>query len=574
MDIYLKTSKSPKNYSVCPNCNSLFQAKELNKSESILEKNFDYFANNLYSNIKLFHKKILIIINSIKNITIGLENQTNHSKSLLKLIVVKNNNYIERYRQLSDRIDMIIESKKILDDNLSFANENIKIFINDINQIFKKMKNNLSNKNIKVNKSNEISRNFNKLNISPKQKLNSNKNKLIYRNFDNFVNNIKFNEYDHNNNSTKNNNTLIFPNNINQNIFNYTITSREFQKIKLGQDFKFFNCNPSNKNIPPRNVTKEKNEYQKLEKKMTRSSSLPDMNKNVIHNNRYQINEDYDYDIITDLCYKVKYFLDYLNNNTIEEREILINKIKEINFLINKILERNTEKKNVISNKAYNNRNENNKESIKNIEILTEKINDLENKLREKDEHIKYIKKFNNDNIKIVEINKNEDSKDELIKLKELSNENKNLRKEIEDLNAKNQEVNKLLEINNSLQLELNQKEQTIVKLNEKIKIYEEETKNKENENNLIKEKNEELKNNLKEKNKIIQELNTQIDKYKNEINELNIKIKHVCDESQLIMEITSLKRINVNLNKKINDLKKKKLIIILIQIMKIIKMI
>ena len=394
MDKYMKNSNSSNNYFVCPNCNCLFPNHEFKSSNQILEKNYDAFTNNLYSNIKLFYKKLSIIINNIKNITTGLENQAIHSKSLIKLIVVKNNKYIERYHQLSDRIDMINESKKILDYNLSLVNENLNIFVNDINQIFKKMKNKFSQtKNININNSDELKRNIINLNQSPKKALNTNNsnNKFLYKNFENFVNNIKFDEYNHNNNQAKGNNTLIFPNNINQNIFNYTITSREFQKMKNGQNLRFFNYNSCNKNTPKGIENQGNNRYQKVGNKMIRSSSLPDMNKKNIQNNRYE-KTDFDYNDVIQLCYKVKDFFDYLNNNTIEESDVLLNKIKEINILINMILDNNNEK-NIIAKENFNNINENNKELIKNIEILTKKINDLENKIREKDEYIKYIKK-------------------------------------------------------------------------------------------------------------------------------------------------------------------------------------
>ena len=204
----MKNSNSPNNYFVCPNCKSLIPNHDSKSSNQLLEKNFDYFTNNLYPNIKQFYKKISIIINNIKNITTGLENQTIHSKSLIKLIVVKNNKYIERYHQLCDRIDMINESKKILDYNLSLANENLNIFVNDIKQIFKKMKTRFSQtNNINVNNSGELRRNVININQSPKKVLNSNSNnKFLYKNFENFVNNINFDDYNHNNNQGKSNN--------------------------------------------------------------------------------------------------------------------------------------------------------------------------------------------------------------------------------------------------------------------------------------------------------------------------------------------------------------------------------
>ena len=47
--------------------------------------------------------------------------------------------------------------------------------------------------------------------------------------------------------------------------------------------------------------------------------------------------------------------------------------------------------------------------------------------------------------------------------------------------------------------------------------------------------------------------MNSKNNQFKNEIDNLNTK-----NESQLIMEITNLKKINSNLNKKINQLRKK----------------
>ena len=497
-----------------------------------------------------------------------MDNQSIHSKKQIDLIILKYNNYNERFQQLSDRIDLIIQSKKLLDDNLSLVNDNINIFMNGTNQFFKKIKTRskqyiqeIYQKEFKNNNDyNDINLNSkmnfldNNIYLSPNNKLNTNEKKLFYRNLNNIVNNIKLDEY-----NPKNNNTLIFPNNINQNIFNYTITSREFQKMKNGQNLRFFNNNLSNKINPQSIDNKENNNYQNTVNKLARSSSLPDMNKKNNQNNRYQT-YDYDYNDIIQLCYKVKDFFDYLNNNTIEESDILLNKIKEINILINVILDNNKNKKNILVKENYNNINENNKELIKNIEILTKKIDDLEIKIKEKDEYIKYIKKNinRNDSDKKIFQKENEDIKNELTKLNDLSKENQNMKKEIEDLIFKNKELNNLLEKNNSLKLEINQKEEIITKLKETINKFEEKDKNTEKENNELNEKNEEFKENLKEKNKIIQENNTQIDKYKNEINELNKKLEHVSDESQLIMEITSLKKINGNLNKKINDMKKK----------------
>ena len=596
MDISLTNPE--KNKFICPNCNSLIISQDFTIYNTNLEKNLLYFANNLYSNIKSFQKRITIIINNIKNISCSLEKQINHSKSLIKLIVVKNNNYIERYLQLNDRIDMMEESTKLLDDNLSLINENTNIFMNDIDQIFNNMKSKLSSKklevkqnknyineninlvagneckfkDININKSVNISKQILSLNRSTKNKINDNNNNYIYKNFNNLVNNLQLEGYNKNNNN-KSNNTLIFPNNINQNIFNYTITSREFKKLNKAHNLNFFN-NKSNNLIGDKNKALDNKNKIKYEK-MIRSSSIP-------NNNRYENNVDYNLDENTNdsikLCYKVKDFIDNLNDDSFEKTNIFIMKIQDINDLINNILEKNTNTKNIKSNqleKYTNSSNnsfkekeiilleksinfkENNYESLNNIKILTEKIELLNNKVREKDEYIKYIKKNSNNSI-----NKKDEIVDKNKKYIELNKENSKLKKELiklQEIEKENQKLkNKIKEINDSQQIEINQREQIISKLNESMKIYQDENKSKNNENNILKEKIEEYKNNLIDKNKKIQEMNIQINNYSKEINEMNIKLKNITDESQLVMEISSLKKINNNLNKKLNDLKKK----------------
>ena len=140
MDTFLQKTKSLNNNLVCPKCYSLIPIQESNIIENIIDKKFRYYFNSLYSNISKFYKKIMTIINNIKSITTAMDNQSIHSKKQIDLIILKYNNYNERFQQLSDRIDLIIQSKKLLDDNLSLVNDNINIFMNGINQFFKKIK--------------------------------------------------------------------------------------------------------------------------------------------------------------------------------------------------------------------------------------------------------------------------------------------------------------------------------------------------------------------------------------------------------------------------------------------------
>ena len=594
MDTFLQKTKSLNNNLVCPKCYSLIPIQESSIIDDIIDKKFRYYFNSLYSNISKFYKKIMTIINNIKSITTAMDNQSIHSKKQIDLIILKYNNYNERFQQLSDRIDLIIQSKKLLDDNLSLVNDNINIFMNGTNQFFKKIKTRskqyiqeIYQKEFKNNNDyNDINLNSkmnfldNNIYLSPDNKLNTNEKKLFYRNLNNIVNNIKLDEY-----NPKNNNTLIFPNNINQNIFNYTITSRDFKKMNKVQNIGFYNYNSIYKNKSQSN-NKSMNELQTKENKMIRSSSIPDMsNKNIINERYSSINNDNSNNIsnnnVIKLCYKVKDFFDYLNDDSIEESKILLKKIEEIKVLINIILKNNKEIKHNkifvnynIRNSANNlsmkhkssfveksiNLNKTSIESIKNMKILTEKINDLNNKIKEKDEHIKYIKKYINNPIN------NKDKENKISELSknylELNKENSNLKNELirlKDIDKENQKLKNDIKVTNDLfKKEIKQKEEIIIKLNKSIKLNEEGNKNISNENLSLKEKNDEFKNSLIEKNKKIQEMNSQIANYKNQINDMNIKLKNINDESRLVMEITSLKKINANLNKQLNEIKKK----------------
>ena len=475
MDSYLNNSKTSNIYLICPNCNSFFPNKSSNSSNIPFEKNFESFTYSIFSNIKSFHKNLSNIITNIKNTTLGLENQFKHVKSLMKLIMVKNSNNMERYNQLNDRIDIICESKKILDDNITLVNENLNIFVNDNHKIFKKIKHQISQKN--------------DINIDIKK---------YNDNLDNLVKNIHLKEYEPNNKHPRSNNTLIFPNNINQNIFNYTITSKEFQKMKKAQNFGIFNYNNANKK-KSENIRKRESENEIKINKLTRSTSTPEMRNKKMLFNKYKTNNFEDDDIDT-LCYKIEDFFIFLNNNDITENNILKEKIDEINILINTILNKKNnnnifnQENNVLNSKdklfqgneiskENNNieKNKNNQELIKNVAILTEKINELEKKIKEKDEYIKYIKKYN-----IIANNKSSN--------------------------------NKIVEI----------------------------------------QENSDLKKELLDKNKVFQGMNSKNNQFKNEIDNLNTKLKYTKNESQLIMEITNLKKINSNLNKKINQLRKK----------------
>ena len=571
MDNYLN-EKNPElnNNYFCPYCNSQKTKPIINLSNVVYDQNFVALINSLSSHIKIFYQKIKKIIDDIRNINSSLGSQTSHSKFLVKGIMIKNNNFVERYRQLCDRIDMISESKKILDDNFSLINNNLSIFITDVKQVFKKMKsiriqrineafnktkkiedmklngnfinNNIFSENniLNINNNDNYANNnyFNDINIndednfvrkvlsstqSPKNKLNISSEKIYNNKIKYLLRKIKTNDLER-----KNSNTLIFPNNINQNIFNCTITSRDFNNINRGRNNDYFdrinnnkalnntnmkkngktknysrnsllmdnkNCNKryidrsssipdilyKNKNFSSLSITNQ----QKVNNKV-KTNSLPKNNTNGI--NKYLINKNNNNtNNLLKLCYKVRIFLNIFNNNknNFDTNNIINEKIDELNNIINNfIIQNNNKNKNNYNKQLHNSAkniikgnndkdknggilinnmvdNNNNLDLIKNIKLLNEKIKELENKLKEKNEYIaKYIQKYDNNpinqnneillekNNEITELNKNNIL---------LQKENKELKAKIIQLKNINKEAEKLSQIIINKDLEIEQ---------------------------------------------------------------------------------------------------------------------
>ena len=95
---------------------------------------------------------------------------------------------------------------------------------------------------------------------------------------------------------------------------------------------------------------------------------------NILNNNRYENNIDNNFDEIINnsikLCYKIKGFIVYLNDDSFEQTNILFMKIQEINDLINNILEKNINIKNIETYQPENCRGSSNK-SFKEKEIIS-----------------------------------------------------------------------------------------------------------------------------------------------------------------------------------------------------------
>ena len=108
MDNYIseKHTELYNNY-ICPYCHSQKKNPIINLSNDVYDQNFVSLINSLNLHIKNFYQKMRGILDDVKNNYSSLGSQINHSKFLIKGIMVKDSNFLERYRQLCDRIDII-----------------------------------------------------------------------------------------------------------------------------------------------------------------------------------------------------------------------------------------------------------------------------------------------------------------------------------------------------------------------------------------------------------------------------------------------------------------------------------
>ena len=114
----------------------------INLVNIIYDDEFVSLINNLSSSLKDYFKLLNKLLNNIKEIISTLSNQTLYSKCLLNECITsyQNNNNAEKLIQLSDRIDIIDNNKKLLNNNISLIEVNMSSFLDKAKVLFKKMK--------------------------------------------------------------------------------------------------------------------------------------------------------------------------------------------------------------------------------------------------------------------------------------------------------------------------------------------------------------------------------------------------------------------------------------------------
>jgi len=145
----------------------------------IYDDEFVSLINNLSSSLKDYLKFLKNILNNIHEIISTLSNQTLYSKCLINECISYNKNNAEKMLQLSDRIDIIENNKKLLDNNLSLIETNMSSFLNKAKILFKKMKitrNSKLNNSIRKHKNKRNNNSYINNNILNKNRIEGNIN--------------------------------------------------------------------------------------------------------------------------------------------------------------------------------------------------------------------------------------------------------------------------------------------------------------------------------------------------------------------------------------------------------------
>ena len=120
-----------------------------------MEDNLYYYNSSNYNKkeevlfkIKRFYRTINDLVLNIKNISKTLNTQIICSEYLIKEILIEKN-YSKKFSELYDRIRMLKDSRRLLDENIESINLNIKHFFKEFNKILILDNNKINNINIK-----------------------------------------------------------------------------------------------------------------------------------------------------------------------------------------------------------------------------------------------------------------------------------------------------------------------------------------------------------------------------------------------------------------------------------------
>ena len=591
-----------------------------------MEENFLFNTNNIDNNnnnikeryisykMKSFNNIIDKLILNVKKISKILSKQIIGSNFLIKEIMIEKQ-YSKTIMQLYDRIGMLEDSRRLLEENIKSINYNIKHFFKEIDKEFVFDNNNrINNINIKEYNNNiQYKTLFNNNYIKPTNTLDDynfytindfnykikNKSKSSKKtNYEKYINTLK---------KPKKNNSTFSHNHINENEFNDNIFSKN--------DLNYFYISNNNKNKKSRNAKMIQSYHSSLNIKNTTSNTIIKKNNyinrscnNVPNKKTTNITiENYPIILAKNVIkflnlikeMKVKYNKkDSIYNSEFKKVKLLYDKLKiYIMNLSKKVIDTYSNKKSI--NKNKNNINSKEKENIKIIKninannnknllnikrlnLLSENIHFsyIINQTKQKKENIiskeisfYFIEKINNFNYnKII----SEIHETELIILKDEENI-KNCNIIISELQEKNKilsdELDKYkkeldIDIDNKNEESRGDKEQIELLLNENQELKNQLEEYKESNNMSMSNSKEDIEKYYKDiinenesKIKFLTEQNNfyenEIKKYKENNNKDNSDIINLKVENSIIQkEYEDVKKQNQFLNQKIKEYK------------------
>jgi len=572
------------------------QKKTVDLMNVVYDEEFVSLLNSLSSYIKNFYSTTLNTIKDLYNNLLKINYHTINSKCLINEI---NYNTKEKIKQLSEQIDKISSTKKILEHNLLLIDSNMNSFYDDSKKIFKNLKKIRNNRN---NLAMDTSFNFEPNNSMTNLKttfekedlfLSNNDSDNYYKNRNNSINNDYENRSSHSNIIFRRNNITPIARkrdvnhryNLKLNYYNFgfnkrrgnphnSISNSSFKKNKL-----FINNNFRKVSSSTLRDSDSNNKNYKNKSKSTLESS-PDMSRtkslfrNLYMNPKPIINKNNDNNNLLELSYKVIDFLSLLSNITNNNYS---SKSQYMQIDIQKF--EKTKKSLFELSMKYIEQNNNQSNNKKYINRLFQSYNNQTNNRNKMRRDLQLILMNNN----VANIKKEAEYKELIDKINELKRNINNLEKENKKLINMNNNSKKEL-INNTLLLSKKNNQLNLAKIEnsqfiEQINILQKDNealiglindKNNNNKNNKIQndfEKIEQKENIIKKYNKQINSLkinyenklkdkNNIITKLNEKINELNNSLKYFVNMKDIIKEkdiiIDELKK-NSNNNKNNN---------------------
>ena len=217
--------------------NQKYHKKTADLMNVVYDEEFDSLLNSLSSYIKNFYSTTLNATKDLYNNILKIDYYSINSKCLINEI---NYNTKEKIKQLSEQIDKISRTKKILEQNLLVIDSNMNSFYDDSKKILKNMK------KVKINRNNltmETSFNFEPNNSMTNLKttfekedlfLSNNDSDNYYKNRNNSINNDYENRSSHSNIIFRRNNIIPLTRksdinsryNLKLNYYNYGLNKR------------------------------------------------------------------------------------------------------------------------------------------------------------------------------------------------------------------------------------------------------------------------------------------------------------------------------------------------------------